>query len=252
MLKFNHVVFQIVHVTKFGGTQMISSGQQCSNLPSLHHRIGFIQRPSFKVKVIRTLYKNIIYNIQGYRYRYVMRKPPIISNQNSVSMHGCNVAKRCLPSVSQIQISLTLFIVYTLQHARFQTTPRISPLYSFLHGFQTSGSLIQIFEFNFTLIMTSHSLLHPHIGLLFIIVPLTFSRPCMHTHYQSALSIAHMQSFSSGRSPMHAQTNLPVSIISGILYLSRACATIDVPLCVCVYSQVFQIFSHKPINLYIQ
>ena len=113
---------------------------------------------------------------------------------------------------------------------------RRSPLYSCMHGFQTSGSLIQIFEFNFTLIMTSPSLLHPHIGLLFIIVPLTFSRACMHTHYQSALSIAHMQSFSSGRSPMKAHTHIPLSIISGILYLSRACTTIDVPLCVRVYS----------------
>ena len=131
-------------------------------------------------------------------------------------MHGCDVAKWCLPSVSQIQISLTLFNVYTLQHARFQTTPRRSPLYSCMHGFQTSGSLIQIFEFNFTLIMTSPILLHPHSSLLFIIVPLTFSRACMHTHYQSALSIAHMQSFSSGRSPMHAHTHLPLFITSDI------------------------------------
>ena len=42
---------------------MISNGQYCSNLPSLHHRIHLIQRPSFKVKVICTLYKNIKYNI---------------------------------------------------------------------------------------------------------------------------------------------------------------------------------------------
>ena len=151
-------------------------------------------------------------------------------------MHGCNVAKRCLPSVSQIQISLTLFNVYTLQHARFQTTPCRSPLYSCMHGFQTSGSLIQIFEFNFTLIMTSPSLLHPHSRLLFIIVPLTFSRACMHTHYQSALSIAHMQSFSSGRSPMkaHTHTHPPLHHIGHSLSLTHACATIDVPLCVCV------------------
>ena len=124
-------------------------------------------------------------------------------------MHGCNLAKRCLPSVSQIQINLTLFNVYTVQHARFQTTPRISQLYSCMHGFQTSWSLIQIFEFNFTLIMTSPSLLHPPIGLLFITVPLTSSRAWLHTHYQSALSIAHKQSFSSGRSPMHAHTHTP-------------------------------------------
>ena len=145
-------------------------------------------------------------------------------------MHGCNVAKWCLPSVSQIQTNLP-----SVSH-RFQTTPHRSPLYSCMHGFQTSWSLIQIFEFYFTLIMTSPSLLHPHGHLLFIIVPLTFSRACMHTQYQSALSIAHMQSFSSGRSPMHActHTHLPLFIISGILYLSRACATIDVPLCVCV------------------
>ena len=151
-------------------------------------------------------------------------------------MHGCDVAKRYLSLVSQIQISLTLFNVYTLQHARFQTTPRRSPLYSCMHGFQTSWSLIQIVEFNFTLIMASPSLLHPHIGLIFIIVPLTFSCACMHTHYQSALSIAHMQSFSLGRSPMKAHTHIPLSIISGILYLWRACTMIDVPLCVCVYS----------------
>ena len=153
-------------------------------------------------------------------------------------MHGCDVAKWCLPSVSQIQISLTLFNVYTLQHARFQTTPRRSPLYSCMHGFQTSGSLIQIFEFNFTLIMTSPILLHPHSSLLFIIVPLTFSRACMHTHYQSALSIAHMQSFSSGRSPMkaHTHTHPPLHHIRHSLSLTRACATIDVPLCMCVYS----------------
>ena len=122
----------------------------------------------------------------------------------------------------------------------------------FMHAWVSNIIIsFQIFECNFTLIMTSPSLLHPHIGLLFIIVPLTFSRACMHTHYQLALSIAHMQSFSSGRSPMHAHTHLPLFIISGILYLSRACATIDVPLCVYIYSLVFHSFPHKPINLYI-
>ena len=152
-------------------------------------------------------------------------------------MHGCNVAKQCLPSVFQIQISLTLSNVYTLQHAHFQTTPCRSPLYSCMHGFQTSWSLIQIFEFNFTLIMTSPILLHPHSSLLFIIVPLTLSRACMHTHYQSALSIARMQSFSSSRSPMkaHTPTHIPLSIISGILYLSCVHAQRSMFLYVCVY-----------------
>ena len=81
-------------------------------------------------------------------------------------------------------------------------------------------------------------LLHPHNSLLFIIVPLTFSRACMHTHYQSALSIARMQSFSSGRSPMKAHTNThpPLHHIGHSLSLTRACAMIDVPLCMCVYS----------------
>ena len=147
-------------------------------------------------------------------------------------MHGCNVAKRCLPSVSQIQTNLTLFNVYTLQHACFQTTPRRSPLYSCMHGFQTSWSLIQIFEFNFTLIMTSPSLLHPHIVLLFIIVPLTFSRACMHIHYQSALSIAHKQSFSSARSPMkaHTHTHPPLHHTGHSLSLTYRCSS----MCVCI------------------
>ena len=156
-----------------------------------------------------------------------MRKPPIISNYNSLSMHGCNVAKRCLPSLSQIQTSLTFFNVYTLQHAHFQTTPRRSPLYSCMHGFQTSWSLIQIFEFYFTLIMTSPSLLDPHNHLLFLIVPLTFSRACMHTQYQSALSIAHMQSFSSGRSPMKAHTHTSPSPSYRAFFISHACMRND-------------------------
>ena len=153
-------------------------------------------------------------------------------------MHGCDVAKWCLPSVSQIQISLTLFNVYTLQHARFQTTPRRSPLYSCMHGFQTSWSLIQIFEFNFRLIMTSASILHPHNRLLFIIVPLTFSRACMHTHYQSALSIARMQSFffrSVSHEGTHPHTSPSPSYRA--FFISHACMhNDDVPLCMCVYS----------------
>ena len=151
-------------------------------------------------------------------------------------MHGCDVGKWCLPSISQIQISLTLFNVYTVQHACFQTTPHISQLYSCIHGFQTSWSLIQIFEFNITLIMTSPSLLHPHIGLLFIIVPLTFSRACMHTHYQSALSIAHMQSFSSGWSPMkaHTHTHPPLHHIGHSLSLTCMRNDRCSSMCVCV------------------
>ena len=137
-------------------------------------------------------------------------------------MHGCNVAKRCLPSVSQIQTSLTLFNVYTLQHARFQTTPCRFPLYSCMHGFQTSGSLIQIFEFNFTLIMTSPSILHPHSRLLFIIVPLTFSRAC-----NLFLQV--------GLPWRHTATHIPLSIISSILYLSRIHAQRSTFLYVCVY-----------------
>ena len=167
-------------------------------------------------------------------------------------MHGCDMAKLCLPSVSQIQISLTLFNVYTLQHARFQTTPRRSPLYSCMHGFQTSGSLIQIFEFNFTLIMTSPILLHPHSSLLFIIVPLTFSRACMHTHYQSALSIARIQSFLQVGLPWrHTPTHIPLSIISGILYLSRVHAQRSMFLYVCVYiARSFIVFhTNRSINI---
>jgi len=151
-------------------------------------------------------------------------------------MHGCNVAKRCLPSISQIQISLTLFNVYIVQHAHFQTTRRISQLYSCMHGFQTPSSLIQIFEFNFTLIMTSPSLLHPHSRLLFYNCTTNFL-PCMHSHTVPVGIIHRTHAIFFFRSVSHActHTHLPLSIISGILYLSRACATIDVPLCVCIY-----------------
>ena len=151
-------------------------------------------------------------------------------------MHECNVAKQCLPSVSQIQTSLTLFNVYTLQHARFQTTPRRSPLYSCMHGFQTSRSLIKIFEFNFTLIMTSPSLLHPHIGLLFIIVPLTFSRACMHTHTTSRHYPSHTCNLflQVGLPWRQTPTHIPLSITSGILYLWRVHAQWSMFLYVCV------------------
>ena len=156
-------------------------------------------------------------------------------------MHRCNVAKWCLPSVSQIQTSLTLFNVYTLQHARFQTTQRRSLLYSCMHGFQTSWSLIQIFEFNFAFIMTSPNLLHLHIHLLFAIVPLAFSRAWMHTQYQSALSIAHMQSFffrSVSHEGTHTHTHPPLHHIGHSLSLTcmRNDRRSSICVCVCVYS----------------
>ena len=110
---------------------------------------------------------------------------------------------------------------------------------------QTKGGL----EFNFTLIMTSLSLLHPHSHLLFIIVPLTFSHACMHTQYQSALSIAHMQSFSLGRSPMHAHTH-PLPIISGI-FISHVHVQRSMFLYVCVYiARSFPVF-HTNRSIYI-
>ena len=105
-------------------------------------------------------------------------------------------------------------------------------------GFKHQDLLFKYLNSTFLLIMTSPILLHPHSSLLFIIVPLTSSRACMHTHYQSALSIARMQSFSSSRSPMkaHTHTHPPLHHIGHSLSLTRACATIDGPLCMCVYS----------------
>ena len=88
----------------------------------------------------------------------------------------------------------------------------------------------------FTLIMTSPSHLHPHSRLIFIIVPPTFSRACMHTHYQSALSIAHMQSFSSGRSPMHEHTHTSPSPSYRAFFISHVHAQRSMFLYVCVYS----------------
>ena len=79
-------------------------------------------------------------------------------------------------------------------------------------------------------------LLQPHSSLLFIIVPLTFSRACMHTHYQSALSIAHMQSFSSGRSPMkaHTHTHPPLHHIGHSLSLTCMRSDRCSSMCVCI------------------
>ena len=122
-----------------------------------------------------------------------------------------------------------------------------------MYGFQTSWSLIQIFEFNFTLSMTSPSLLHPHSRILFIIVPLTFSRACMHTHYQSALSIARMKSFSSGRSPMHAHTHTHSSPSSSYraFFISHVHAQRSMFLYVCVYIARSFIVFHINRSIYI-
>ena len=143
-------------------------------------------------------------------------------------MHGCDVGKWCLPSVSQIQISLTLFNVYTLQHARFQTTPRRSPLYSCMHGFQTSGSLIQIFEFNFTLIMTSPILLHPHSSLLFYNCTTNFLS-CMHAHTLLVGIIYRTHAIFFFRSVSHKGTHPHTSPSPSYraLFISHACMRND-------------------------
>ena len=168
-------------------------------------------------------------------------------------MHGCDVAKWCLPSVSQIQISLTVFNVYTLQHARFQTTPCRSPLYSCMHGFQTSGSLIQIFEFNFTLIMTSPILLHPHSSLPFIIVPLTFSRACMHTHTTSRHYPSHACNLflQVGLPWRHTHTSPSPSYRA--FFISHACMRNDrcSSMCVCVCVARSFIVFHTNWSIYI-
>ena len=154
-------------------------------------------------------------------------------------MHGCNVAKRCLPSVSQIQISLTLFNVYRVQHARFQTTPRRSPLYSCMHGYQTSWSPIQIFEFNFTLIVTSPSLLHPHSRLLFYSCTTNFLS-CMHAHTVPVGIIHRTHAIFFFRSVSHEGTHPHTSPSPSYraFFISHACMRNDrcSSMCVCVYS----------------
>ena len=108
-----------------------------------------------------------------------------------------------------------------------------------------------MFEFNFTLIMTSPSLLHPHSRLLFIIVPLTFSRACMHTHYQSALSIAHMQSFSSRRSLMRAHTHTSPSPSYQAFFISHVHVQRPMFLYMCVYIARSFTVSHTNRSIYI-
>ena len=70
-------------------------------------------------------------------------------------------------------------------------------------------------------------LLHPHSSLLFIIVPLTFSR-----HYPSHTWNLFLK---VGLPWRHTPTHIPLSIISGILYLSRMHAQRSMFLYVCVY-----------------
>ena len=50
---------------------------------------------------------------------------------------------------------------------------------------------------------------------------------------------------------VHTHTHIPLSIISGIIYLWRACATIDVPLYVCVYIARSFIVFHINRSIYI-
>ena len=80
-------------------------------------------------------------------------------------------------------------------------------------------------------------LLHPHSSLLFIIVPLTFSRACMHTHTTSRHYPSHACNLflQVGLPWRHTPTHIPLSIISGILYLSRVHAQRSMFLYVCVY-----------------
>ena len=142
-------------------------------------------------------------------------------------MDGCDVGKWCLPSVSQIQISLTLFNVYTLQHARFQ--PHRAEI-CYIHACMSFKHQDLLFKYlNSTLHwLWPHLVFYTHtVVFSFVIVPLTFSRACMHTQYQSALSIAHMQSFSPGRSPMHAHTHTSPSPSYRAFFISHACMRND-------------------------
>ena len=167
-------------------------------------------------------------------------------------MHGRNVAKWCLLSISQIQISLTLFNLYTVQHARFQTTPRISQLYSCMHGFQTSWSLIQIFEFNFTLLMTSPSLLHPHNRLIFYNCTTNFLS-CMHAHTLPVGIIHHTHAIFFFRSVSHEGTHTHISPSPSYraFFISHVDAQRSMFLYMCVYiARSFTVF-HTNRSIYI-
>ena len=63
MLKFNHGVFQIIHVEKSGGIQMISNGQQCSNFPFWTIEFTSSNDHLSKLKLPAHYIKNIKYNI---------------------------------------------------------------------------------------------------------------------------------------------------------------------------------------------
>ena len=72
-----------------------------------------------------------------------------------------------------------------------------------------------------------------------------------HTHYQLALSIAHMQSFSSGRSPMHAHTHTSPSGSYRAFFISHAHAQRSMFLYVCVYIARSFIVFHTNRSIYI-
>jgi hypothetical protein len=139
--------------------------------------------------------------------------------------------------------------VYIVLHVRFKTT-RISPLYSCMHGLQTSWSLIQIFESTFILIIIYVSLLHPHThsSSLCEYIPLTFLS-CMHiyicTHTPHSASSASRTHTSP---PPHTSPSLCHSGSS--LSLTHACMCTNRFPSMC--SQVsLAIFPHKPTDLYL-
>ena len=84
-------------------------------------------------------------------------------------------------------------------------------------------------------IMIFVSLLHPHNPLT--LVATTSFLSCIHARTLPIGIIHRTHAIFFFRSVSHegTHTHIPLSIISGILYLSCACATID-DLCVCVYS----------------
>ena len=84
----------------------------------------------------------------------------------------------------------------------------------------------------------------------FIILPLTFSRACMHTQYQSALSITHMQFFLQVGLPcMHTHTSPSPSYRA--FFISHVHAQRSMFLYVCLYiARSFTVF-HTNRSIYI-